>query len=385
MAPLAHALHDSIHLRHSILVTGQHRSMLDGINSAFGISPQFDLDLMRPDQSLATLTSRAMDGVASLLNREPFDAIVVHGDTSTSTAAAMAGFLSQVPIFHLEAGLRSNDLRSPFPEEGNRRVTAQLANLHLAPTELNRRNLERENIPHSQIAVIGNTVIDALLYITSNGAQSNNPELRSLYESGRPLVVVTAHRRESHGAGLQRVALAIRRLAMERPDTTFLLPLHGNPAVRQSLVPGLEAQHNVLLTEPLDYVEFALAMKHARLVITDSGGVQEEAPSLGVPVLVIRDVTERTEAVTAGTVVMVGTDPERIWSEATSILDDPLKHAEMSRADNPYGDGRASIRAVAAMEEYFNLGERLTSFTPGAPARLSGALASFAGLAGLRS
>lgn len=362
VAPLISAINRSSTLRAVVTVTGQHREMLDQINTAFSIAPDHDLNIFKHGQSLADLMSRTIEGIAGVLKRRRVDALVVQGDTVTSTAAALAGFFAGIPVVHLEAGLRSGDLSSPFPEEANRRITSQISTLHLAPTSTSRDNLLRENIDSQDIVITGNTVIDALLSITELEQRSTDPELQAIYDSPAPLVLVTTHRRENQGAPMAAIARAIRRLADARPHTTFLVPLHKNPVVRRVVVPVLTGAPNIVLTEPLDYAEFAIAMRRARVVLTDSGGVQEEAPTLGKPVLVLRDTTERPEAVAAGTVALVGTDEHEIVRRAGVLLDDEIAYEAMANRVNPYGDGLAATRAVAAIEAMLGVGSRLPDF-----------------------
>ncbi|MDR1999129.1 MAG: UDP-N-acetylglucosamine 2-epimerase (non-hydrolyzing), partial [Frankiaceae bacterium] len=291
--------------------------------------------------------------------------VLVHGDTSTSTAAALAAYYHQLPIAHLEAGLRSGNLRSPYPEEGNRRLTAQLADLHLAPTAAARQNLLREQVPPAAIAVTGNTVIDALIYAVSRRPAIDDAGIRAAIRAGRRIVVVTGHRRESGGGGLGSTAGAIAEVAAAHPDITVVWPAHPNPVVRAALAPALAGSANVLVTEPLDYPQFCALLAAAHCIVTDSGGIQEEAPSLGKPVLVTRDTTERPEAISAGTARLIGTDRGAIVAELTRLLEDPEHYARMSAAVNPYGDGRATGRVIAALKHHFGLGPRLPDFDAG--------------------
>jgi UDP-N-acetylglucosamine 2-epimerase (non-hydrolysing) len=349
----------------TVVVTGQHRAMLDQVNSLFDIVPEHDLDVIRPRQQLHQVTQRVLAGLTEVIRTERPDALVVQGDTTTSFVAALAAFYEQVPVVHVEAGLRTDNRYDPFPEEINRRLTSQLTSLHLAPTPTSRSNLLREGIAAGDVAVTGNTVIDALMDIVSRGLPLENPALEVM-DAG-PAVLITSHRRESWGQPMARTAAAISRLAKEFDDVAFVLPAHLNPTVREVLLPPLEGLPNVTVTDPLSYADFAHAMDSSTLILTDSGGVQEEAPSLGKPVLVLRETTERPEAVEAGTVRLVGTDEHLIVDEVRRLLTDHAAHEEMARAVNPYGDGHASVRIRAAVEHFLGLGERVPDW--GRPAR----------------
>ncbi len=362
MAPVVTALGRAPHFEPVVTVTGQHREMLDQVNALFGITPSYDLAILRDRQTLAGMTVRALEGLSDLIARDTPDAVVVQGDTTTSFVAALAAFYHQVPVFHVEAGLRTGDRYNPFPEEVNRRLTSELTSLHLAPTPKSRDNLLAEGIARSSVVVTGNTVIDALLEVVGRGHVSHHPALAGMGE--RPTVLVTSHRRESWGAPMARTATAVARLAEAFPEVHFLLPAHLNPVVREVLLPPLTGLSNVTVTEPLDYSDFAFAMEHSLLVLTDSGGVQEEAPSLGKPVLVLRETTERPEAVTAGTVRLVGTDEDLIVEAVTTLLTDQLAYESMSEAVNPYGDGRAAARIVGAIGHFFGVASRPAEFAP---------------------
>lgn len=362
VAPVLQAFESSPLLRGTTVVTGQHREMLDEVNALFGVVPDHDLDIMRHGQTLAQITSRVLDGLDPLLESVQPDAVMVQGDTTTSTAAALASFYRGIPVVHLEAGLRSHDLASPFPEEANRRLTSQIAALHLAPTPTAKANLMAEGVAASAIAVTGNTVIDALLQTASRHVAFDDPALEELAGSGRRVLLVTTHRRENWGDAMRGVGRALARLASARPDLMIVLPAHRNPTVRASVVPLLDGLPNVLVTEPLPYGQFIRMLDLATVVLTDSGGVQEEAPSLGKPVLVMRDNTERPEAVEAGTVRLIGTDEQRIVDEVTQLLDDDRHYAAMANAVNPYGDGNAARRVLAAIAQYLGTGNRLADF-----------------------
>ncbi|GMA32704.1 non-hydrolyzing UDP-N-acetylglucosamine 2-epimerase [Litorihabitans aurantiacus] len=366
MAPLVLAIERSAVLTGVTVVTGQHREMLDQVNQVFGIVPDHDLDVMSAGQSLSQVFARVLERLdAVLVAREP-DVVVVQGDTTTSTAAALAAFHRGVPVVHLEAGLRTGDLASPFPEEANRVLTSRIAALHLAPTPTSRANLLREGVDAGAVVVTGNTVIDALLQVVDQPVTFTEPRLAALAgragEGDGPVLLVTTHRRESWGAPMRAIGAALGEIARTLPDVTVVLPVHRNPLVREAVLPSVAGLDNVLVTEPLAYAEFAHLTRRAHVVLTDSGGVQEEAPSLGKPVLVMRETTERPEAVEAGTVRLVGTDPERIVSEVVRLLTDDAAHAAMARSTNPYGDGRAAARAVAAVAELLGTGARIPDF-----------------------
>lgn len=364
VAPLIKALEESDVLAPVTLVTGQHREMLDQVNELFGIVPEMDLDLMRPNQALNEMSSRLLSLLDPILVERRPDAVVVQGDTTTVAVAALASFYREIPVVHLEAGLRSHNIHSPFPEEANRRIAGQVTALHLAPTAGARDNLLREAFDPHDVVVTGNTVIDALLFTSEVESHWDDPRLAELAESGRPIILVTTHRRENIGKPMEETADGLARIADRYPGHTIVLPMHRNPLVRDALVPRLGDKPNVLLIEPLDYLQFTHAQQLATLVITDSGGVQEEAPSFGKPVLVLRENTERPEAVDAGTVKLIGTDPDRIVAEVSRLLDDPAAYAEMAQASNPYGDGHASERCVAAIAELLGVGTRLPDYAP---------------------
>jgi UDP-N-acetylglucosamine 2-epimerase (non-hydrolysing) len=357
LAPVIRGLAARPHLRVVTVVTGQHREMLDQVNELFGIVPDVDLDVIADRQTLPELTGKVMAGVTQAVERYRPDAVLVQGDTTTSFVAGLAAFYQQVPVVHVEAGLRTGNRYDPFPEEVNRCLTTQLTSLHLAPTSTSRANLLREGVDPATVAVTGNTVIDALLDTVGRRLPLENPAVDVL--SGRPSVLITSHRRESWGAPMGRTANAIARLAKEFPDVAFLLPAHLNPVVREVLLPPLQGFDNVTITEPLSYADFARAMDSCSLLLTDSGGVQEEAPSLGKPVLVLRETTERPEAVDAGTVRLVGTDEDLVVHEVTRLLTDRAAYDRMAHAVNPYGDGLATGRIVAAVEQLLGLGVRL--------------------------
>jgi len=342
-----------------VCVTGQHRQMLDQVLDLFGIVPDFDLNIMQPNQDLYDISSRILLGMRDILKTVNPELVFVHGDTTTSTASALAAFYQQIPVAHIEAGLRTGNNYSPFPEEMNRLITGRLATYHFAPTPLSKQNLLKENVSENQILVTGNTVIDALQWVTnkinseSNLSVSLQNEIASLgydvsrLEKSRKLILITGHRRENFGDGFLNICNAIKQLAEKYPKVDFVYPVHLNPNVRKPVNEILgENLKNVFLIEPLQYLPFVYLMEKSYLILTDSGGIQEEAPGLGKPVLVMRDTTERPEAVEAGTVLLVGTDKEKIINSVSDLLENEKTYKKMSEANNPYGDGLASARIV---------------------------------------
>ena len=348
LAPVVRELRASDDLEPVVVVTGQHREMLDQVNSFFGIVPDVDLDLMSHGSSVSSIARRVLAAMEELLEEQAPDAVVVQGDTTSAFAASLASFLAGVPVVHVEAGLRTGNLASPFPEEANRRLTAVVTRLHLAPTSTARGNLEREGIDPATIVVTGNTVVDALHWAVEQPVEHADPRVAGLGEE-RDLVLVTTHRRESWGERMVAAMSGLGDVAGAHPVLDFLLALHRNRVVREAVTASLGERPNVLLTEPLAYAEFAHVMKRSLIVVTDSGGVQEEAPSLGKPVLVLRDTTERPEGVTAGTVRLVGTERDDVRREVERLLTDTDAYTAMARAVNPYGDGRAAARSVEAV------------------------------------
>ncbi|MDY0271250.1 MAG: UDP-N-acetylglucosamine 2-epimerase (non-hydrolyzing) [Advenella sp.] len=356
MAPLVKALEADAFFTAKVAVTAQHREMLDQVLNLFDITPDYDLNLMKPGQDLYDITSGVLLGLREVLKDFQPDLLLVHGDTATTFAASLAAFYQQIPVGHVEAGLRTGNLYSPWPEEANRVLTGRLAHWHFAPTERNQNALLAEKILAERIVVTGNTVIDALQLVVKKISES--PELQKrirsiLQESGLNIdisntqyVLVTGHRRENFGEGFENICSALSQLAKKNPDTHFIYPVHLNPNVQAPVKRLLGGLSNVHLIEPLGYEPFVFLMQHAYLVLTDSGGVQEEAPGLGKPVLVMRDTTERPEAVEAGTVKLVGTNAELITNEVQRLLDDKDIYAQMSHAHNPYGDGQASQRIL---------------------------------------
>lgn len=362
IAPLIAGLHVHPALEPVVAVTGQHRQMLDQVHSTFGITPDHDLQLMSHGAGLAQIAATMLGATSGLLQADRPDLVVVQGDTSSAFAAALAAFYERIPIVHLEAGLRTGDNYSPFPEEANRRLTSPLAALHLAPTTMSRRNLEAEGIDPATIAVTGNTVIDALHATLAAPVAFADPAVARVVAGPRRLLLVTTHRRESWGDRMAAAMDAVRVIAQRLPDVHILLPMHLNPVVRRLIEPRLGDLENVLLTEPLRYDEFAHVLDAAHVVLTDSGGVQEEAPSLGTPVLVLRDTTERPEGVHAGTVRLVGTDPHVITKQTLRLFQDTEAYAAMATAVNPYGDGLAAPRCVGAIAELLGVGARMPDF-----------------------
>lgn len=356
MAPVVEALQAETGIETQVVVTAQHRQMLDQVMDLFGIEPIEDLDIMEPGQQLPGLFSKILLGMSAVIARQRPDIVLVHGDTSTALAAALAGFYAGVPIGHVEAGLRTGNILAPWPEEANRRLIAPLTALHFAPTQKSRDNLVAEGIAASNIHVTGNTVIDALLSVVAKierdaGVRGSLESRFPNMDPERRLILVTGHRRENFGAGFEQICLALRDLA-QRNDVQILYPVHLNPNVQEPVRRILHDVPNVTLIEPQDYLPFVFLMSRAHIIVTDSGGVQEEAPSLGKPVLVMRDTTERPEAVEAGTVRLVGRDRARIVAAAEELLNDPEEYQRMSRAHNPYGDGTAAGRIAHVLQNW---------------------------------
>ncbi len=364
MAPLVKKLQTMPEqFRTVVCVTGQHRQMLDQVLQLFDITPDYDLNIMQPNQDLYDITSRILLGMRDVLKEVQPDIVLVHGDTTTSTAAALAAFYQQIPVGHVEAGLRTGNIYSPWPEEMNRLITGRIAAVHFSPTPLSRENLLKENVDDSKIVVTGNTVIDALQMVVERlkrdeqlAGEVKNKVLSMGYDvdrlnEGRRLVLITGHRRENFGDGFLNICHAIKNLSIAYPNVDFVYPMHLNPNVRKPVLEILgESAENVFLIEPLDYLPFVFMMQHSTLILTDSGGVQEEAPGLGKPVLVMRDTTERPEAVEAGTVLLVGTNREKIEQGVSMLLDDADSYCRMSEAVNPYGDGHACERIVTYLK-----------------------------------
>lgn len=358
MAPLVHALAEAEGIKAKVCVTAQHREMLDQVLALFDIKPDYDLNIMKPGQDLYDVTTNILLGLKPVLEEFKPDIVLVHGDTSTTLSASLAAFYQQIAVGHVEAGLRTGNIYSPWPEEANRKVTGSIATLHFAPTKTSQSNLLKENLKPDNIEVTGNTVIDALLDVV-NKVQSDeelNKKLGAQFpflNNDKKLVLVTGHRRESFGGGFERICEALAEIANEHKDCEIVYPVHLNPNVREPVNRILKNVDNVHLIEPLEYLPFVYLMNRSYLIVTDSGGVQEEAPSLGKPVLVMRDTTERPEAVEAGTVKLVGTNKEVIVKEVNELLTNEQAYFEMSRAHNPYGDGHACTRIVNKIKAHF--------------------------------
>ena len=366
MAPLVKAFQaDKEHFETIVCVTGQHRQMLDQVLSLFEITPDYDLNIMKQGQDLFDITSRVLLGMRDVLDQAKPDVVLVHGDTTTSTAAAMAAFYKQIPVGHIEAGLRTHNIYSPWPEEMNRQITGRIAKYNFAPTPLSRKNLLAENVADSDIVVTGNTVIDALHYVVDKIKVSeeiksdlNTVLVNAGYDvsrlsNGKKLVLITGHRRENFGDGFISMCSAIKTLNEKYPDVDFVYPMHLNPNVRKPIkeVFGENPPSNMFFIEPLDYLPFVYLMEKSYLLLTDSGGVQEEAPGLGKPVLVMRNTTERPEAVDAGTVKLVGTNYDKIVGEVSALIDNSTEYDSMSKAVNPYGDGKACGRILNTLAQ----------------------------------
>lgn len=350
-----------------VCVTGQHREMLDQVLRLFNIEPDYDLNIMKQGQDLYDVTARILTGMRNILQEVQPDLVLVHGDTTTSTASALAAFYRQIPVGHVEAGLRTHNIYSPWPEEINRQITGRIATWHFSPTALSRNNLLLEGVDEKQIQITGNTVIDALYHVVATIREDPSLQKRLINElkkagyktigtikqSRRKSVLITGHRRENFGKGFIRICRAIKTLSERYPDVDFVYPMHLNPNVREPIHEVFEKVHqpNLFFIEPLEYLPFVYLMERSALVLTDSGGIQEEAPGLGKPVLVMRDTTERPEALEAGTVKLVGTDCDRIVDEVSRLLDDNAYYNRMSQAINPYGDGTASQRIVQTIEK----------------------------------
>ncbi|ELY5816622.1 UDP-N-acetylglucosamine 2-epimerase (non-hydrolyzing) [Cronobacter turicensis] len=355
MAPLVHALAQDPAFDTRVCVTAQHREMLDQVLHLFSIVPDYDLNIMKPGQGLTEITCRILEGLKPILTEFRPDVVLVHGDTTTTIATSLAAFYQRIPVGHVEAGLRTGDLYSPWPEEANRTLTGHLAMYHFAPTELSRQNLLRENIPEARIFVTGNTVIDALIAVRDRVMADEPLRLRletqyPFLDGDKKMILVTGHRRESFGEGFEQICRALADIAAQNRDVQIVYPVHLNPNVTEPVNRILGHVENVVLIEPQEYLPFVWLMNHAWLILTDSGGIQEEAPSLGKPVLVMRETTERPEAVEAGTVRLVGTDTQRIVAEVTRLLHDEAAYQAMSHAHNPYGDGQACERILHALK-----------------------------------
>ena len=382
MAPLVKEFQkNSADFRTIVCVTGQHREMLDQVLQIFDIHPDYDLNIMKQGQDLYDVTARVLTGLRDVLEEVHPDVVLVHGDTTTSTATALAAFYAQIPVGHVEAGLRTHNIYSPWPEEMNRQITGRIANYHFAPTVLSQQNLLAEGVKEECIHITGNTVIDALYWVVNRIKEkvTLSDELTSLLkdsgydstrlEKGKKLVLITGHRRENFGEGFNHMCQAIKFLTEKYPEVDFVYPMHLNPNVRRPIheVFGedLACLKNMFFIEPLEYLSFVNLMEKAHIVLTDSGGIQEEAPGLGKPVLVMRDTTERPEGVKAGTLKLVGTDPAVVKTTMTELLTNESLYLQMANARNPYGDGRASERIVQAIKHYFGQGDAAEEFHEG--------------------
>lgn len=365
MSPVIRALGDKFGVDSLVCSTGQHRQMLDQVTRFFGIVPDFDLNIMRSQQDLFDVTSNVLLGVRDVLRETRPDVVCVHGDTTTCLASSLAAFYEGIPVAHVEAGLRTGDFTAPFPEEANRVLVSRIAKYHFAPTKLAKNNLLKEGVNEQLLSVTGNTVIDALLWARDKiHAEYGTSYWRDLFggeifdrvnDRTRRMVLITAHRRESFGAGFEHICDAIEDLAKTHPDVDFIYPVHLNPNVREPVFRRLGRYENVLLIEPQEYAPFVWLMDRSHIILTDSGGIQEEAPSLNKPVFVLRGVTERPEALNAGTVKLVGTDPKIIISNVNSVLRDVDEYQKMANAVNPFGDGTASIKIVNFLSDRFSI------------------------------
>ncbi len=358
MAPLALELKKHPEIDSKVCVTAQHRQMLDQVLDIFGITPDYDLDIMKTRQTLIGITTRVLEGLDEVIKKEMPDIVLVHGDTSTSFVAALAAFYNQIKVGHVEAGLRTYDKYSPFPEEMNRQLTGRIADLNFSPTVQNRDNLLKENVPAESIYITGNTVIDALKTTVKADYKFSDPTLNAIDFENKRVIVVTAHRRENLGKPLENICTALKTIVEEYEDTELVYPVHLNPAVRETVFGILGGMERVHLIDPLTVDELHNAISRSYMVMTDSGGIQEEAPALAKPVLVLRRETERPEAVAAGTVKIAGVDTDDITRMARELLDDPDAYASMARAVNPYGDGKASERIAEAILYYFGKSDK---------------------------
>ena len=347
------------------IATAQHRQMLDQVLDVFKIKPDYDLDIMAPKQTLASLTAKIITGLDEVLAKENPDMVLVQGDTSTTCIGSLAAFYRQIPVGHIEAGLRTEDKANPFPEEINRRITGCITDLHFAPTQTAKNSLLKENVDPKTIFVTGNTVVDALEYSVRENYEFTIPVLNEVVKQNKKIVLVTMHRRENWGKPMEGAASAIRRLAQKYPDFAFIFPVHLNPIVRDAVNPILKDMTNVSLIEPLDYLDFVNIMSKSYLILTDSGGVQEEGPHFGIPILVLRYVTERPDAIEFGTVKLVGLDEEKIYNTALQLIENPVEYTKMANAVNPYGDGLSSDRTIKIIKNYFGLSnEVIEEFIP---------------------
>ncbi|MDA8026370.1 MAG: UDP-N-acetylglucosamine 2-epimerase (non-hydrolyzing) [Actinomycetota bacterium] len=362
MAPMVKALQGDPLFDIDVVTTGQHTSILRQVLDVFSIEPTLELELVRSTNSLGELTSKLMELATSAIEKISPDVVIVQGDTTTTFVLALAAFYAKTKVVHLEAGLRTSNPYSPFPEEINRRITSQLADLHLAPTSIAARNLLNEAIPKERIVTTGNTVIDALLEVIGGGYNLETTEVPDILASNRRYILVTMHRRESWGEPMVQVSTALGKIAKKYPEFDLVLPLHPNELVQSAMRSGLDGASNVKIISPAPYVDFCRLMNGATLILTDSGGIQEEAPSLGKPVLVARDTTERPEAIAAGVAKLVGTDPVDVVREITRLLDDGDYYNSIARRSNPFGDGKAAIRSAEAVKWLFGQSDRPSDF-----------------------
>lgn len=360
MAPVVRELLKHPEIETKVCLTAQHREMLDQVVDLFQLPVDYDLDIMKQGQSLYDITDRVLLGLKEVLEKEKPDLVLVHGDTTTTFSATLAAFYQQIDVGHVEAGLRTGNMYSPFPEEANRRLTSMLTALHFAPTETARQNLLKENQKDDHIFTVGNSVIDALLATVKKDYVFEDKELQEIEEHKR-IILVTTHRRENLGEPMRNVYRALRRLVQTVPDTEVVFPVHRNPLVRQAVKEVLDGVPGIHLVDPMEYEPFTNLMARSAIILTDSGGIQEEAPSLGKPVLVLRDTTERPEAVASGTVKLVGTDEDKVYNTAYKLLTDEEAYREMAESINPYGDGHTSERIVQAILYFYGISEKKPS------------------------
>ena len=360
MAPVVRELLKHLEIETKVCLTAQHREMLDQVVDLFQLPVDYDLDIMKQGQSLYDITDRVLLGLKEVLEKEKPDLVLVHGDTTTTFSATLAAFYQQIDVGHVEAGLRTGNMYSPFPEEANRRLTSVLTALHFAPTETARQNLLKENQKDDHIFTVGNSVIDALLATVKKDYVFEDKELQEIEEHKR-IILVTTHRRENLGEPMRNVYRALRRLVQTVPDTEVVFPVHRNPLVRQAVKEVLDGVPGIHLVDPMEYEPFTNLMARSAIILTDSGGIQEEAPSLGKPVLVLRDTTERPEAVASGTVKLVGTDEDKVYNTAYKLLTDEEAYREMAESINPYGDGHTSERIVQAILYFYGISEKKPS------------------------
>ncbi len=354
MAPLFHCLsNNSYHIE--LLLTGQHGSMVEQSLDIFGLNPSYKLNVLTQNQSLDRLTSKILNGSSNIFSEQSPDMVLVHGDTTTTLACSMAAFYNNIPVGHVEAGLRTNDKKAPFPEEINRRLTDQIADLHFAPTENNYLTLIKENIPADNISITGNTVIDALFWIRNKVQTLSDSDVIDFDYKNSKYILVTAHRRENHGKGIVNICRALKLIAQSNPNVSIVYPVHLNPNIDKVVRKELGGIDNIYLIQPMNYEDFVSLMKYSWIILTDSGGIQEEAPAFNIPVLVMRDKTERQEAVKAGTIKLVGTTTENIVRNCEALMNNNIEYTKMANSINPYGDGSASRKIMDKLNTFFNL------------------------------